>query len=181
MPTIRNTFGALFIGTIIASMYASLLWEMPSHPFHRLFGITNLQTLCWSSIFHTLIYYKSYPDDWSLYRYSVHVMVTYYYVHSTYALYYYLIDMHGTLLGALGNNTCFHVQLQLAINVVIVMYVQGPNLFFLVGWHFNKILSWFMFLTVAASLGKRVALLASTHFPHYASSVSFRHRNIYNL
>ncbi|KAK0243652.1 hypothetical protein EDD85DRAFT_784203 [Armillaria nabsnona] len=133
-PSLGNTFGALFVGATIAAI---------------LFGITNLQTL---------IYYKRYPNDWSFYRYSVALLWVLDTVHlalSTHALYYYLIDMYGNLLGALiGNVICLNTQLQLVLKVWIVVFVQGLYAIRLwkLGRHFHKILPWFVFLAVAASV-----------------------------
>ncbi|KAK0457556.1 uncharacterized protein EV420DRAFT_502522 [Desarmillaria tabescens] len=161
MPSLRNTFGALFIGTTVASM---------------LFGITNVQTL---------IYYKRYPNDWSLYRYSVAVLWVLDALHvilSTCALYYYLIDMHGTLLGAVWDNT-WSMKLQLAINVSIVVYVQGLYAIRLwkLGQHFNKILSWFVFLAVAASLGAGIYITYDIYITPNITAISIIRRSIYTF
>ncbi|PBK81094.1 hypothetical protein ARMGADRAFT_1068696 [Armillaria gallica] len=123
-PSLHDTFGALFVGAIVATM---------------LFGITNVQTL---------IYYKRYPNDWSLFRYSVALLWGLDALHvalSTHALYYYLIDMYGNLPGALGNNT-WSMKLQLAVNVSIIVYVQGLYAMRLwkLGRNFHKILPWFV-------------------------------------
>ncbi|PBK80364.1 hypothetical protein ARMGADRAFT_1040102 [Armillaria gallica] len=56
-------------------------------PVNSLFGITNLKAV---------IYYKKYPDDWWVYRYSVASLWTLDALHvalSTHALYYYLINL----------------------------------------------------------------------------------------
>ncbi|KAK0457540.1 uncharacterized protein EV420DRAFT_1548946 [Desarmillaria tabescens] len=160
-PSLRNTFGALFIGATIASM---------------LFGITNLQTL---------IYYKRYPNDWSLYRYSVAILWLLDALHvifSTHALYYYLIDMYGNLPGALGNNF-WSMKLQLALNVAIVLYVQGLYAIRLwkLGRHFNKILPWFVFLAVAASLGAGIYIIYDIYITPNITSVYVAKRSIYTF
>ncbi|PBK81108.1 hypothetical protein ARMGADRAFT_816148 [Armillaria gallica] len=134
IPSLGNTFGALFVGATIAAI---------------LFGITNIQTL---------IYYKKYPNDWSFYRYSVAllwVLDTAHLALSTHALYYYLIDMYGNLLGALLGNIIWSLRLQLILKVWIVVFVQGLYAIRLwkLGLHFHKILPWFVFLAVSASVG----------------------------
>lgn len=104
---------------------------LPIHSFASLFGITNLQML---------IYYKRYPDDLRIYRYSVcwcsfwtvlrllaedddpgsntlvclshscqgittcidRVLDAFHVALSTHMLYFYMVDMYGDLVGALG-------------------------------------------------------------------------------
>ncbi|KAK0209872.1 hypothetical protein IW262DRAFT_1486327 [Armillaria fumosa] len=89
------TLGAMYLGAMVAAI---------------LFGITNLQTV---------VYYKKYPDDWWVYRYSVaslwyaksacvgvpvidetsHVsrmLDTLHVALSTHALYHYLITLYGS-------------------------------------------------------------------------------------
>ncbi|SJL15358.1 uncharacterized protein ARMOST_18851 [Armillaria ostoyae] len=148
IPSLGNTLGALFVGATIAAI---------------LFGITNLQTL---------IYYKRYPNDWSLYRYSVAllwVLDTAHLALSTHALYYYLIDMYGNLLGALIGNVIWSMRLQLVLKVWIIVFVQGLYAIRLwkLGLHFHKILPWFVFLAVSASVGNSI-VLASPICPNYA-------------
>ncbi|KAK0445930.1 hypothetical protein EV421DRAFT_300916 [Armillaria borealis] len=134
-----ETLGALYVGATIAAV---------------LFGITNLQAV---------IYYKGYPSDWWVYRYSVlvlrmldalHVVLT------THALYFYLIDMFGDLTGALVHSV-WSFKVQLGINVFIVIYVQGLYAIRLwkLGLHFHKFLPWLVFLAVAASLGAGIFVI----------------------
>ncbi|KAK0435777.1 hypothetical protein EV421DRAFT_1908465 [Armillaria borealis] len=157
-PPVGDTLGALYIGSIIAAV---------------LFGITNLQVV---------IYYKKYPDDWWFYRYSMgflcffaKVLDALHVTLSTHALYFYLIDMYGDLMGALESNN-LSMKLQLDVNVVIAVYVQGykfrcyseaPKSYNALGYmlsgygnalgaHFHKVLLWFVLLTVAASLGAAI-------------------------
>ncbi|KAK0187530.1 hypothetical protein F5146DRAFT_713046 [Armillaria mellea] len=150
VPSIHDTLGALFVGAIVATM---------------LFGITNVQTL---------IYYRRYPNDWPLFRYSVAllwVLDALHVVLSTQALYYYLIDMYGELLGALGNNT-WSMKLQLAVNVTTIVYVQGlyATRLWKLGRHFHKILPWFVFLAVAASLGSGIFVTYEIYMtPNFAA------------
>ncbi|PBK63015.1 hypothetical protein ARMSODRAFT_1024311 [Armillaria solidipes] len=154
-PSLGQTLGALYIGATLAAI---------------LFGITNLQVL---------IYYKKYSNDWWLYRYShcfglsvifrpiitttlgrvldaLHVAL------GTHALYFYLIDMFGNATGALEKNE-WSMNLQLSLNDVIIVYVQGLYAIRLwkLGRHFHKFLPWFVFLAVAASLGNIMALILS--------------------
>ncbi|SJL15362.1 uncharacterized protein ARMOST_18855 [Armillaria ostoyae] len=148
LPSLGDTFGALFIGATIAAV---------------LFGIMNLQVL---------IYYKRYPNDLSLYLYSVAllwVLDSAHFALGTHALYYYLIDMYGNLLGALVGNPIWSMRLQLLIKVWIIVFVQGVYAIRLwkLGRHFHKVLPWFVFVIVAVSFGNSIILLASSVFCTY--------------
>ncbi|KAK0187537.1 hypothetical protein F5146DRAFT_1140953 [Armillaria mellea] len=150
LPSLGDTFGALFIGATIAAV---------------LFGIMNLQVL---------IYYKRYPNDWSLYHYSVAlfwVLDSAHFALGMHALYYYLIDMYGNLLGALLENAIWSMRLQLLIKVWIVVFVQGVYAIRLwkLGRHFHKILPWFVFFGASISFGNRIVPLASTVYCTYTS------------
>ncbi len=58
-----ETLGALYVGATLAAVYVTFLSHKTCfHPFGSFFGITNLQAV---------IYYKNYPNDWWIYRYSV--------------------------------------------------------------------------------------------------------------
>ncbi|PBK62992.1 hypothetical protein ARMSODRAFT_1088795 [Armillaria solidipes] len=160
-PSLHDTFGALFVGAIVATM---------------LFGITNVQTL---------IYYKRYPNDWSLFRYSVTLLWVLDALHvalSTHALYYYLIDMYGNLLDALGNNT-WSMKLQLVVNVSIIVYVQGLYAIRLwkLGRNFHKILPWFVFIAVAASLGSGIFIIYDIYIASNLAAISIAKRSIYTF
>ncbi|KAK0445944.1 hypothetical protein EV421DRAFT_1902295 [Armillaria borealis] len=180
VQSLHDTFGALFVGAIVATM---------------LFGITNVQTL---------IYYKRYPNDSSLFRYSVALLWVLDALHvalSTHALYYYLIDMYGNLLDALGNNTWsmkvqiylksrsyswninLHTQLQLAVNVSIIVYVQGLYAIRLwkLGRNFHKILPWFVFIAVAASLGSGIFVTYDIYIASNLAAISIAKRSIYTF
>ncbi|KAK0471874.1 hypothetical protein IW261DRAFT_1571565 [Armillaria novae-zelandiae] len=138
-PTIGDTLGALYIGSVLAAV---------------LFGITNLQVV---------IYYKKYPNDWWFYRYSVAllwVLDTLHIVLSSHAIYFYLIDKYGDLVGALESNN-LSMKLQLDVNVVIAVYVQGLYAIRLwkFGAHLHRILQWFVLLAVAASLGASIFVI----------------------
>ncbi|KAK0442465.1 hypothetical protein EV421DRAFT_1904231 [Armillaria borealis] len=102
LPSVGNTFGACYIGSVIATI---------------LYGISNLQVL---------IYYKRYPNDWWVYRYLVAllwVLDTFHIAFSTHALYFYLITMFRNFLGALESDL-WSMKLQLSLSNFIVVYVQ---------------------------------------------------------
>ncbi|PBK85021.1 hypothetical protein ARMGADRAFT_1169771 [Armillaria gallica] len=149
IPSLGDTFGALFVGATIGAI---------------LFGIMNLQAL---------IYYKRYPNDWSLYRYSVALFWILDTVHvglGTHALYHYLIDMYGNLRGALEENVIWSMRLQLLVKVWTIVFVQGIYAIRLwkLGRHFHKIVPWSVFIAVAASFGNTIHLL-STISPAYTA------------
>ncbi|PBK63084.1 hypothetical protein ARMSODRAFT_1024376 [Armillaria solidipes] len=158
LPSVANTFGALYVGAIIAAM---------------LFGITNLQVA---------MYYKKYPNDWWFYRYSVVLLWALDTLHvalSTHALYVYMIDMFGDFIGALELRHVWTMQLQLSVNDLLVVYVQWLYAIRLwrLGRHFHKILPWFVFLAVAASLGAGIFIVCDI-IPNLAS-VSVAKRSVY--
>ncbi|PBK81074.1 hypothetical protein ARMGADRAFT_815273 [Armillaria gallica] len=160
VPSIGETFGALYVGAIIASV---------------LFGITNLQSV---------IYYKRYPNDWWLYRCSVAllwVLDTLHVVLSTHALYFYLIDMFGNLSGALVQSVWYVSRAQLVVNVVIVIYVPGLYAIRLwkLGRHFHKVLPWFVFLTMASSLGAGIFMIYEISMTPNFSAISDIKTSIY--
>ncbi|SJL15351.1 uncharacterized protein ARMOST_18844 [Armillaria ostoyae] len=83
LPSVGDTFGACYIGSIIAAMSMSFL------------------TL------KMVIYYKRYHNDWWVYRYSVTLLWaldTFHVALSTHALYFYLITMFGDLIGDLESD-----------------------------------------------------------------------------
>ncbi|KAK0243608.1 hypothetical protein EDD85DRAFT_1017460 [Armillaria nabsnona] len=155
IPSLGDTFGALFVGATIGTI---------------LFGIMNVQVL---------IYYKRYPNDWLLYRYSVAlfwVLDTVHVALGTHAQYHYLIDMSGNLQGALEENVICYVvgcsmQVQLLIKVWTIVFVQGIYAIRLwkLGRYFHKIVAWSVFLAVAASFGDTIVHLLSIIFPTYAA------------
>ncbi|PBK84117.1 hypothetical protein ARMGADRAFT_1170086 [Armillaria gallica] len=162
IPSLGETFGALYIGATLAAM---------------LFGITNLQVF---------LYYKNYFNDWWVYRYSVALLWVLDALHvalGTHALYFYLIDMFGNATGALGKNV-WSMNLQLSLNDVIIVYVQGLYAIRLwkLGRHFHKILPWFVFLAVAASLGTSTFMIYEIYIIGNLISVStITVRSIYAL
>ncbi|PBK59120.1 hypothetical protein ARMSODRAFT_1009864 [Armillaria solidipes] len=79
-PSVSETLGALYVGVTIAAV---------------LYGVTNLQSV---------MYYRRYPSDWWVYRYSVGLLWVLDTVHvalSVYAVYFFLIHFFGDLNGAL--------------------------------------------------------------------------------
>ncbi|KAK0445932.1 hypothetical protein EV421DRAFT_1795752 [Armillaria borealis] len=153
LPSLGDTFGALLIGAIIAAV---------------LFGIMNLQVL---------IYYKRYPNDWSLYLYSVALLWILDSVHfalGTHALYYYLIDMYGNLFSALEENGIWSLRLQLLVKVWIIVFVQGVYAIRLwkLGRHFHKVLPWFVFVIVAVSFGAGILMSYETYMQPNLVSIS---------
>ncbi|PBK63012.1 hypothetical protein ARMSODRAFT_963541 [Armillaria solidipes] len=153
LPSLGDTFGALFIGATVAAV---------------LFGIMNLQVL---------IYYKRYPNDWSLYLYSVALLWVLDSVHfalGTHALYYYLIDMYGNLLSALVGNAIWSMRLQLLVKVWIIVFVQGIYAIRLwkLGRHFHKVLPWFVFVIVAVSFGAGILMSYETYMQPNLVSIS---------
>ncbi|KAK0467377.1 hypothetical protein IW261DRAFT_1520244 [Armillaria novae-zelandiae] len=96
-PSLGTTLGPIYIGATVAAI---------------LFGITNLQVA---------IYYKKYPDDWWVYRYSVRwVLDGLHVAFSTHALYHYLIDLFGDYDSIYSIIWYLHTLL----NMVIIVGVQ---------------------------------------------------------
>lgn len=160
-PTTQDILGALYVGAIIAAV---------------LFGITNLQVV---------IYYKDYPNDWWLYRYSVVLLWVLDLLHvalSSHALYFYLINIYGDFAAVMENNT-WSMKLQLAVNVGIVVYVQGLYAIRLwkLGRLFHKFLPWFVFLTVAASLGAGIFMTYDIFITPGFAFISNIRRSIYTI
>ncbi|PBK79682.1 hypothetical protein ARMGADRAFT_1069339 [Armillaria gallica] len=109
-----------------------------------------------------VIYYKSYPDDSWIYRYSVAIIWILDALHvalSMHAVYHYLIDLFGNYLGLY--HIVWSFKLQLLISMVMIIWIEALyavrlwkrlclilsshksklNLC-LVGGHFNRTLSW---------------------------------------
>ncbi|KAK0487962.1 hypothetical protein IW261DRAFT_1451267 [Armillaria novae-zelandiae] len=155
IPSLGESIGALYLGSNIASI---------------LYGITNLQGLS---------YYKRYPNDWWVYRYSVTllwVLDTLHVALSTHALYFYLITMFGNLVSDLESDL-WSMKWQLYLNDLIVVYVQGLYAVRLwkLGRHFHKILPWFVAFAVIASLGSTIYVVHSIHItPNLASASNIK-------
>ncbi|KAK0187531.1 hypothetical protein F5146DRAFT_713275 [Armillaria mellea] len=145
-----ETLGALYVGATLAAVF---------------FGITNLQAV---------IYYKNYPNDWWIYRYSVALLWGLDALHlasSTHGVYYYLIDMFGDLEESLTHSV-WSFKLMLILNIAILLYVQGLYAIRLwkLGRHFHKVFPWFVFLVVAISLAAGIymvhGILETLNFSH---------------
>ncbi|KAK0445923.1 hypothetical protein EV421DRAFT_300491 [Armillaria borealis] len=150
--SLGDTLGALYIGSTIAAI---------------LFGITNLQTV---------IYYKKYPHDWWLFRYSVALLWVLDALHvalSTHALYVYLIDMFGDLAGVLVHSV-WSFKVQMGINIIIVIYVQELCAIRLwkFGRHFHKNMSWLVFFAVAVSFGAGLFIIYGIYITPNFSAIS---------
>ncbi|KAK0202256.1 hypothetical protein DFS33DRAFT_1386553 [Desarmillaria ectypa] len=101
VPSLGTTIGAAYVGAMLSSL---------------LFGITVLQVF---------IYYKDYPNDWRLYRYSVGIIWVLDAFHlslTIHAIYHYTVDSFGDYV-ALGN-VIWSYKLQILINVIIILFVQ---------------------------------------------------------
>ncbi|PBK62053.1 hypothetical protein ARMSODRAFT_1089341 [Armillaria solidipes] len=129
------TVGPLYIGSTIAAI---------------LFGVTNLQVV---------IYYKKYPDDWWVYRYSVGVLWVLDSLHvafSTYAMYHYLVDLFGDHDGIY--RIIWSFKLHMLLNMVIIVGVQAVYAIRIwkLGRHFGRILPWFVVLIATVAVGTGV-------------------------
>ncbi|PBK79558.1 hypothetical protein ARMGADRAFT_120401 [Armillaria gallica] len=135
VPSLGMTLGAVYIGATVAAIF---------------FGISNLQMV---------IYYKNYPDDSWIYRYSVAIIWILDALHvalSTHAVYHYLIDLFGNYLGLY--HIVWSFKLQLLICMVMIIWVEALYAVRLwkLGGHFNRTLSWIVVLTVAIALGSGI-------------------------
>ncbi|PBK84962.1 hypothetical protein ARMGADRAFT_1087867 [Armillaria gallica] len=121
VPSLGKTIGAAYVGAMLSSL---------------LFGITVLQVF---------IYYRDYPNDWQLYRYSVGILWVLDAFHlslTIHVIYHYTVDSFGDYV-ALGNVvwsvrisvltagaipyiffTPRSLKLQILVNVVIIVFVQ---------------------------------------------------------
>ncbi|KAK0430959.1 hypothetical protein EV421DRAFT_1912321 [Armillaria borealis] len=135
IPSLGLTFGAVYLGTMAAVI---------------LFGITNLQTV---------IYYKKFPGDWWVYRYSVASLWILDALHvalSTHALYHYLINLFGNFVAIY--NIVWSLKISILINVLIVMDIQA--LYTARLWQLDdssyKVVLWFIVLSVAAAFSSGI-------------------------
>ncbi|KAK0474945.1 hypothetical protein IW261DRAFT_1497928 [Armillaria novae-zelandiae] len=135
VPSLGTTLGALYIGAAIATI---------------LFGITNTQVAK---------YYKKYPDDWWIFRYSVGTLWIFDALHvalSTHVIYHYLIDSFGDY------DELFQViwsfKLQLLVEMLVVVGVQGIYIIRIwkLGRYFHRILPWIVSLTFLVALGNGI-------------------------
>ncbi|PBK81095.1 hypothetical protein ARMGADRAFT_1171561 [Armillaria gallica] len=133
-----------------------------------------------SNIASMLSYYRRYPNDWWVYRYSVTllwVLDTLHVALSTHALYFYLITMFGDLVGDLESDL-WSMKWQLYLSDLIVVYVQGLYAIRLwkSGRHFHKTLPWFVALAVMASLGSTIYVVHSIHItPNLAAASNIKY------
>ncbi|KAK0184958.1 hypothetical protein F5146DRAFT_1072814 [Armillaria mellea] len=142
IPSLGTTLGAVYIGATIAAVF---------------YGITILQTA---------IYYKRFPDDPWLFRYSVSILWILDTLHvaiSTHALYFYLIESFGNYLPLFGIIWSF--PLQLLVNMLIVVGVQALYAvrIWKLGLKLDMVLPWLIFLAVAASLGTGIYVIYDTY------------------
>ncbi|KAK0201311.1 hypothetical protein DFS33DRAFT_1124556 [Desarmillaria ectypa] len=131
-PSLGMSLGSVYIGATIAAI---------------LFGITNLQAV---------IYYKKYPDDWWIYRYSVAILWAFDTLHvalGTHALYHYLIDLFGKYIALY--DIVWSFKLQILFNMVIIVGVEAiyAARIWKLGRHFHQILPWFVVLNVVVAFG----------------------------
>ncbi|KAK0457252.1 uncharacterized protein EV420DRAFT_515191 [Desarmillaria tabescens] len=124
------TLGAVYIGATIGTVF---------------YGITILQTV---------IYYKQYPNDPWLFRYSVGllgILDTLHVAISTHALYHYLVELFGNFPALF--RIVWSFRLHLIVNTLIVVSVQALYAvrIWKFGRHFHAVLPWFIFLLVAGS------------------------------
>ncbi|KAK0502731.1 hypothetical protein EDD18DRAFT_1345549 [Armillaria luteobubalina] len=134
VPSLGTTLGALYIGATIATMQVGFVSAYIFANHHNsLFGITNTQAAK---------YYKKYPGDWWIFRYSVGILWTLDALHvalTTHLLYHYLIDSFGdydellkilwyTSVSNFSPESCLLItyhQLQLVTEMLTVVGVQG--------------------------------------------------------
>ncbi|KAK0471436.1 hypothetical protein IW261DRAFT_1612036 [Armillaria novae-zelandiae] len=142
IPSLGMTLGAVYVGATVAAI---------------LFGITNLQAV---------IYYKNYPDDWWVYKYSVAslwILDTLHVALSTHALYYYLIDLFGNFIAIY--NIVWSFKLQILFNVLIIMVVQA--LYTVRLWKLDrnpyKVVLWFVVLTVITAFSSGIYVVVDVY------------------
>ncbi|KAK0187538.1 hypothetical protein F5146DRAFT_1140954 [Armillaria mellea] len=128
VPSLGTTIGAAYVGAMLSSL---------------LFGITVLQVF---------IYYRDYPNDWQLYRYSVGILWILDALHlslTIHAIYHYTVDSFGDY-AALGN-IVWSYKLQILVNVIIIVFVQSLYAVRLwkFGRHFHRFLPWIVIFVVA--------------------------------
>ncbi|KAK0502734.1 hypothetical protein EDD18DRAFT_604573 [Armillaria luteobubalina] len=135
VPSLGTTLGALYIGATIATI---------------LFGITNTQVVK---------YYKKYPDDWWIFRYSVGTLWIFDALHvalSTHMLYHYLIGSFGDYDRLY--KVIWSFKLQLLVEMFVVVGVQGIYIIRIwkLGRYFHRILPWVVSLTFLVALGNGI-------------------------
>ncbi|PBK63013.1 hypothetical protein ARMSODRAFT_549990 [Armillaria solidipes] len=142
VPSLGTTIGAAYVGAMLSSL---------------LFGITVLQVF---------IYYRDYPNDWQLYRYSVGILWVLDAFHlslTMHAIYHYTVDSFGDYV-ALGN-VVWSFKLQILVNVIIIVFVQSLYAVRLwkFGRHFHRFLPWTVIFVVACGFAVGVLLVYKTY------------------
>ncbi|KAK0185838.1 hypothetical protein F5146DRAFT_1068106 [Armillaria mellea] len=135
VPSLPMTFGVVYICATIAAV---------------LFGITYTQVTK---------YYKKYPDDCWIFRYSVGILWifdAFHVVLSTHMIYHYLIDLFGDYAGLY--HIVWSFKLQLPTAMVIVVGVQGIYTIRIwkLGRYFHRILPWIVVLTFIIAFGNGI-------------------------
>ncbi|KIY71352.1 hypothetical protein CYLTODRAFT_369465 [Cylindrobasidium torrendii FP15055 ss-10] len=141
LPSLDATVGAAFLGLIFSAI---------------LFGVNLLQVY---------IYYREYPNDWKLYRFSVLGLWTLDAFHlslTIHAVYYYLINEFGQFLSL--QTVVWSFKVQIAINIVIIVAVQMLYTvrIWKLGKHFYKALPWVVMVFVAAGAAVGIAVSYKT-------------------
>ncbi|KAK0471450.1 hypothetical protein IW261DRAFT_1612042, partial [Armillaria novae-zelandiae] len=145
IPSLGMTLGAVYIGATVAAI---------------LFGITNLQAV---------VYYKNYPADWWVYRYSVALLWILDALHvalSTHALYYYLINLFGNFTAIYNVVWSFKAFCSaILFNVLIIMAVQA--LYTVRLWKLDqnsyKVVLWFVILAVIAAFSSGIYVVVDVY------------------
>ncbi|KAK0185795.1 hypothetical protein F5146DRAFT_1143315 [Armillaria mellea] len=151
VPSLGMTLGALYIGATIATMqvgFASVFLFI--NRYSSLFGITNTQVAT---------YYKKYPHDWWIFRYSIGTLWIFDALHvalSTHMIYHYLIDSFGDYEGLY--KVIWSFKLQLLVEMLVVVGVQGIYIIRIwkLGRYFHRVLPWIVSLAVLVALGNGI-------------------------
>ncbi|PBK87549.1 hypothetical protein ARMGADRAFT_1085559 [Armillaria gallica] len=159
VPSLGTTLGVLYIGVTIGAMQVGFVSAYVFTDHHSsFFGITNTQVAT---------YYKKYPDDWWIFRYSVgtlwildalHVTLT------THMMYHYLIDSFGDYDGL--HNVIWSFKLQLLVEMFVVVGVQGIYIIRIwkLGRYFHRILPWIVSLSFLVALGNGIFSAYAAYF-----------------
>ncbi|KAK0474897.1 hypothetical protein IW261DRAFT_532528 [Armillaria novae-zelandiae] len=135
VPSLGMTFGVFHICATISAI---------------LFGITYTQIVK---------YYKKYPNDWRVFRYSVAILWildAFHVVLSTHMIYHYLIDLFGDYGGLYHIVWSFRLQLPTAMAIVIGVQGIYTIRIWKLGRHFHRILSWIVVLTFIVAVGNGI-------------------------
>ncbi|TFK33817.1 hypothetical protein BDQ12DRAFT_738568 [Crucibulum laeve] len=141
-PTLDNTLGAGFLGTVAAA---------------TLFGITSLQV--W-------MYFQNYPNDWRFQKFCVANLWILDAVHLAFivhAVYHYIVTSFGSF--AATQFVVWSFKLQIAINVAIVLMVQslyGLRVWTL-GRHFSRLLPSVVIVIIVVGYAIGIILVVKTY------------------